>query len=77
MRVLDNTSVAIKKGNREGTTEFAQSFRPDFAACIFVDENNTRHIKNNKNIPGNIFRLILNTNILKCFIKNNPPLQFL
>ena len=68
MRVLDNTSVAIKKGNREGTTEFAQSFRPDFAACIFEDENSMRYIKKIKKIPDSKFRFILNTNTLKCFI---------
>ena len=53
MRVLDNTSVAMKNGNREGTTEFAHSFSPDFAACILVDENKIRHIKNSKNISKN------------------------
>ena len=65
---MDKTSVAIKNGNREGITEFAHSFKPDFAACMLLEENRIRHIKNSRNIPGSKFRLILNTNILKGFI---------
>lgn len=61
--VLDKTSVAIKKGKREGTTEFAQSFNPDFVACILLEENKIKHIVNIKNIVGIIFRFILKTNI--------------
>lgn len=30
--VYKSNSVAIKKGKREGIIEFAQSFKPDFAA---------------------------------------------
>lgn len=66
----------MKKGKSDGITEFAHNFSPDFAACIFVDENNIRHIKNSKNIPGRIFLFILNTNILKCFIKVNLHCNF-
>lgn len=61
--VFDKTSVAIKKGRSEGTTEFAHNFSPDLAACMLVDENKTRHIVNNKNMPGIIFLFSLKTNM--------------
>ena len=38
--------MAIKKGNRDGTTEFAHKDKPDFAALIFVFENIIKHIIN-------------------------------
>ena len=58
----------MKNGNREGMTEFAHNFSPDFAACIFEDENSMRYIKKIKKTHDNKFRFILNTNTLKCFI---------
>lgn len=61
--VLDKTSVAIKNGKREGTTEFAHNFSPDFAACKLVDENRTRHMVNSRNMTGIKFLFILKTNI--------------
>ena len=61
--VLDKTSVAIKNGSNEGTTELAQSLSPDFAACIFDEENNTRHTINIKNNKDKKFFLNLKTNI--------------
>lgn len=66
--VLDRTSVAIKKGKREGTTEFAHSFRPDFAACRLVEENRTKHRVNSRNKAGIRFLFILKTNMWKFFI---------
>lgn len=67
----------MKNGNKEGITEFAHNFKPDFADCMFVDENRTRHIRNNKNIPGNIFRCILKTKNLKCFILKTSVIIFM
>ena len=57
--VRHNNSVAIKKGSKEGTTEFAQSERPVLAADRLLLENNTRHTVNVKKIIGNIQFFIL------------------
>lgn len=65
--VLDKISVAIKKGSREGTTEFAHNFRPDFADCKLVLENNIKHIVNNNTKIEIIFFCILITNIRNFF----------
>ena len=66
--VWDRTSVAIKKGKREGITEFAHSFRPDFAACRLVEENRTRHRVNSRNRAGIRFLFSLNTNMWNFFM---------
>ena len=47
----------MKNGNREGMTEFAHNFSPDFAACIFEDENSMRYIKKIKKTPDNKYPL--------------------
>lgn len=50
-----NNSVATKKGNKEGTTEFAQSCKPDFTAGrLLLEKINKQKVKpiNNK---GNRF----------------------
>jgi hypothetical protein len=59
--VCINNSVATKKGNSEGTTEFAQSVSPDFIAGKFDLENNKRHIVKIINIKGNKFLFIFIT----------------
>ena len=55
--VLESNSVAIKKGRREGTTEFAHNFKPDF------EEKRIKHIINIKNIREMTLRFNLKTNI--------------
>lgn len=52
--VCINNSVAIKKGNNDGTTDVAHNVNPVFAADKFVDENKTRHNANIKNISGKV-----------------------
>ena len=37
--VRHKSSVAIKNGNRDGTTEFAHKFKPFFAAIKLSEEN--------------------------------------
>ena len=54
MLVFERSSVAIKKGNNDGTTEFAHSFNPFFAASILLDENISKDNVNSKNSNGNI-----------------------
>ena len=61
--VLESNSVAIKKGRREGTTEFAHNFKPDFAAFMLLDEKSIKHIINIKNIREMTLRFNLKTNI--------------
>ena len=66
--MYESNSTAIKKGRREGTTEFAQSLSPDLVACTLLVENNIRQIVNKKKMIDRIFFLILNTNRLNFFI---------
>ena len=47
-----NNSVAIKKGNKLGSTEFAHNSIPDFAACKLEFEKIKRLIVNNVNNIG-------------------------
>lgn len=58
--VCPNNSVAIKKGSRAGTTEFAHKSRPLFVADRFSLENITRHMVKSINITGR-----------KCFFIDN------
>ena len=62
MFVLDSSSVAIKKGNREGTTELAHSFKPDLAACRLEEENTTKQAVKSKTMIEIKFFLILKLN---------------
>ena len=47
--VWPSNSVAIKKGNKAGTTDLAHSSRPTFAACKLLLEKITRKIVNKTN----------------------------
>lgn len=58
MFVFINSSVATKKGNKEGTTEFAQRDNPFLTAGKFVFENNNKHKQNNRKHSARKFRLI-------------------
>ena len=44
--------MAIKKGSKEGTTEFAHKESPSFAAVTLLLEKNTRHRVNKQNKKG-------------------------
>ena len=50
--VFESSSVAIKKGNREGTTDVAHKVNPCFAEGRLYDENIISPIVNNRNIIG-------------------------
>ena len=52
--VWESSSVAIKKGKRAGTTEFAHSSNPFFVADKFSLENIIRHIVKSINKVGNM-----------------------
>ena len=65
MFVLDSNSVAIKKGKRDGTTEFAHKFKPFLLASRLSFENTTRKIVKRQNSVGIIAFLI---EIIKKFI---------
>lgn len=52
--VWESSSVAIKKGKRAGTTEFAHSSNPLFVADKFSLENIIRHIVKSINKVGNM-----------------------
>ena len=52
--VCDNSSVATKNGNNDGTIEFAHKISPFFAADRFVLEKITRQLVNSIRIDGNI-----------------------
>ena len=66
--VYKSSSVAIKKGKRDGIIAFAQIFKPDFAACTLLEENIIKHIVNSRNIIDKKFFLILKTIIVNLFI---------
>ena len=72
--VHPKSSVAIKNGKREGTTELAQSLSPFLAAIKFEFENNTRKIVNNIKIIGihHFLNEITKNFMLVCKI---PPLK--
>ena len=53
--VCINNSVATKKGNREGTTEFAQRSNPDFTAGRLLFEKIKRQKVKPKNNIGKKF----------------------
>ena len=68
-----NNSVAIKKGSKAGTIEFAHNCKPSFVACKFCLENKTKQIVKRTNKDGNIFFLM--DKKIKwegCFIKSTP-----
>ena len=52
--VYPNNSVAIKKGKREGKTEFAHKESPDFAATKLSLENKSKHNINKQTKLGRI-----------------------
>ena len=53
--VCISSSVATKKGKREGTTEFAQRSNPDFTAGRLLWEKMSSPIVKVKNSIGNKF----------------------
>ena len=56
--VFISNSVATKKGNKEGTTELAQSNNPFLTAGRFVFENNNKQKQNIKKHSAKKFLLI-------------------
>ena len=56
--VCDNSSVAIKKGSKDGTTEFAHNNKPFLVAAKLDLENTTKLIVNKQNRAGIKFFLI-------------------
>lgn len=66
--VLLKTSIATKKGKREGTIDVAHNFSPDFPACIFAEENKTRQIEKSKKNKEIKFFLTHKTITLNFFI---------
>lgn len=58
-----NNSVAIKKGSKLGSTEFAHKEIPDFVACKLELENTNKQIVNKVKIIGNSKFLNLITKI--------------
>lgn len=61
MFVCIRSSVATKKGNKEGTTELAHKERPDFIAGKLLLEKIKRQKVNSKKIIGSKFRLSFST----------------
>ena len=57
--VWERSSVATKKGNKDGTIEFAHKVKPFLAADKLLVENRIRQIVNKVNIKGNNNFLIL------------------
>jgi hypothetical protein len=54
--VCDKSSVATKKGNKEGITEFAHKERPFFTATrLFLEKINKQNVKNKKSIGKKFF----------------------
>ena len=69
--VRQSSSVAIKKGKRVGSTEFAQSFSPVWAATKLLAENKIRLKVNNKNITVKKYFFMEIT--IKCMGKLDAP----
>lgn len=59
--VFIRSSVATKKGKREGTTELAHKDNPFFMAGRLLVENNSKLAPNAKKSKENIFLLIFKT----------------
>lgn len=59
--VCINNSVATKKGNKEGTTEFAHKANPDFMAGRLLLEKNSKQKVKPKKRRGRMFRFNLMT----------------
>ena len=57
--VFERSSVAIKKGRREGTTELAQRTSPLLAADRLLFEKNTKQMVNSKKTRGIVFLFIV------------------
>ena len=55
MLVCIRSSVATKNGNKDGTTEFAQSNNPDFTAGRLLFEKINKHKVKTINIIGKKF----------------------
>jgi hypothetical protein len=72
--VLDRSSVAIKKGKSDGTTEVAHNFKPDFAADRLLLENNNKHNVKIRKIIERKFLFILKINIFIVFFFIWTPL---
>lgn len=61
--------VAIKNGNKLGTTLFAQSFKPDFAAAKLLLENTTKDkVKVTNIMESKFFRKETNKLLLFVFV---------
>ena len=74
--VYPSNSVAIKKGSKEGTTEFAHNERPVFAEERFEFENINRNIVNKHIHIGIKDFFILNTkNFILCI--GTPLLMYI
>lgn len=72
MFVCISISVAIKKGRSEGTTLFANRFKPFFTAGRFDLENINKQKVKHKNIKGIKFLFSLSTYIFNFGIINLP-----
>ena len=70
--------VAIKKGNKLGTTFKAQSFKPDFTASKLLLENVIKNIVKSKKIIDIIFffKEIMYKENLEFFILKFSPFSF-
>ncbi len=68
MLVCIKSSVATKKGNKEGTTEVAHRLIPDLTAVKFALEKIKIEIVNSKNRSDTKF--LFNFNTIKLFFKN-------
>ena len=68
MLVCIKSSVATKKGNKEGTTEVAQRLIPDLTADKLELENIKIEMVNSKNKRD--IKFLFNFNIIKLFFRN-------
>jgi hypothetical protein len=68
---IRNNSVAIKNGNKEGTTELDHSNNPDFAAARFCFENITKHNIKRQIIVGRI--AFFNFIMINLFLSISSP----
>lgn len=73
--VYPKSSVAIKNGKRDGTTEFAHKLSPFLAADKLVFEKTIKNKVNKQIIVGIIRLLAFNTSILNLFM--DTPLIYI
>ena|GEM_PF-2207506 len=73
--VYPKSSVAIKNGKREGTTEFAHKLNPFFAADKLLFEKRIKNKVNKHIMVGIINDLAFNTSILNLFM--DTPLIYI